>query len=224
MATHYQPVIQVGGDIYDWLRLPDGRLFFWIADATGHGASAALLTALAKLLFRHAAAEAASPAEILRAVQRGFPRDVQGPLAAHRDGRRARPRHGPADDGRRGASAAARPARRRPARVLPVSQCPPLGLAADLAPVEDIISLRTGDGSLLFTDGLYDAINPAGERMALDAFEECARLASAEEPRPLDTGSASNFLEQLLARLKSYSDGQAFSDDLAAVAFFRLAP
>ena len=54
MAAHYQPVIQVGGDIYDWLRLPDGRGFFWIADATGHGASAALLTALAKLLFRHA--------------------------------------------------------------------------------------------------------------------------------------------------------------------------
>ena len=34
LAMHYQPVIQVGGDIYDWLRLPDGRLFFWIADAT----------------------------------------------------------------------------------------------------------------------------------------------------------------------------------------------
>ena len=61
VATHYQPVIQVGGDIFDWLRLPDGRSFFWIADATGHGASAALHTALAKLLFRHAAAETSSP-------------------------------------------------------------------------------------------------------------------------------------------------------------------
>src|SRR5437868_9301007 len=50
VAAFYRPVIQVGGDIYDWLRLRDGRTLFWIADATGHGAAAALLTTLAKLL------------------------------------------------------------------------------------------------------------------------------------------------------------------------------
>src|SRR5690349_6998771 len=49
VATWYRPVIQVGGDIYGWLRLRNNRILFWIADATGHGASAALLTALAKL-------------------------------------------------------------------------------------------------------------------------------------------------------------------------------
>src|SRR6202171_211331 len=51
IAACYRPVIQVGGDIYGWLRMADGRTLFWIADATGHGASAALLTTLAKLLF-----------------------------------------------------------------------------------------------------------------------------------------------------------------------------
>src|ERR1700719_4570403 len=54
VAACYRRVIQVGGDIYGWLRVRDGRILFWIADATGHGASAALLTALAKLLFHHA--------------------------------------------------------------------------------------------------------------------------------------------------------------------------
>src|SRR6059036_2524590 len=53
IATCYHPVIQVGGDIYGWLRMKDGRVLFWIADATGHGAAAALLTTLAKLLFQH---------------------------------------------------------------------------------------------------------------------------------------------------------------------------
>jgi sigma-B regulation protein RsbU (phosphoserine phosphatase) len=53
IAACYRPVIQVGGDIYGWLRMKDGRILFWIADATGHGASAALLTTLAKLLFHH---------------------------------------------------------------------------------------------------------------------------------------------------------------------------
>src|SRR4051812_39685481 len=41
VAAEFQPVIQVGGDMYDWIRLPNDRWLFWIADATGHGASAA---------------------------------------------------------------------------------------------------------------------------------------------------------------------------------------
>jgi sigma-B regulation protein RsbU (phosphoserine phosphatase) len=43
VAATYRPVIQVGGDIYGWLRMTDGRILFWIADATGHGAAAARL-------------------------------------------------------------------------------------------------------------------------------------------------------------------------------------
>src|SRR5205085_993272 len=46
VAAFYRPVIQVGGDIYGWLRMRDDRMLFWIADATGHGAAAALLTPL----------------------------------------------------------------------------------------------------------------------------------------------------------------------------------
>src|SRR5262245_24292472 len=53
VATCYRPVIQVGGDIYGWLHMKDGRILFWIADGTGHGAAAALLTSLANLLYHH---------------------------------------------------------------------------------------------------------------------------------------------------------------------------
>ena len=72
IAAFYRPVIQVGGDIYGWLRMRDGRMLFWIADATGHGAAAALLTTLAKLLFHHANGENDTPAGIMHAVDRDF--------------------------------------------------------------------------------------------------------------------------------------------------------
>ena len=72
VAAIYQPVIQVGGDIYGWLRMADGRTLFWIVDATGHGASAALLTTLAKLLFHHGSMEHTRPASIMRAVNNDF--------------------------------------------------------------------------------------------------------------------------------------------------------
>ena len=37
VATCFRPVIEVGGDIYGWLRPSPDRMIFWIADATGHG-------------------------------------------------------------------------------------------------------------------------------------------------------------------------------------------
>src|SRR5712691_12896274 len=68
VATCYRPVIQVGGDIYGWLRMKDGRTLFWIADGTGHGAAAALLTTLAKLLFHHGSMDHDSPASLTAGV------------------------------------------------------------------------------------------------------------------------------------------------------------
>src|SRR5436305_7367724 len=72
VATCYRPVIQVGGDIYGWLRMKDGRVLFWIADGTGHGAAAALLTTLAKLLFHHGNVEQDTPASVMEAVNHDF--------------------------------------------------------------------------------------------------------------------------------------------------------
>src|SRR5881398_1299222 len=72
VAACYRPVIQVGGDIYGWLRMKDGRILFWIADGTGHGAAAALLTTLAKLLFHHGNAEHNAPASVMEAVNDDF--------------------------------------------------------------------------------------------------------------------------------------------------------
>src|SRR5438270_868701 len=72
VATCYRPVIQVGGDIYGWLRMKDGRTLFWIADGTGHGAAAALLTTLAKLLFHYGSVEHDTPARVMEAVNHDF--------------------------------------------------------------------------------------------------------------------------------------------------------
>src|SRR5213079_2535416 len=72
VAASYRPVIQVGGDIYGWLCMKDGRILFWIADGSGHGAAAALLTTLAKLLFHHGSAEHNAPASVMEAVNDDF--------------------------------------------------------------------------------------------------------------------------------------------------------
>src|SRR5205085_4417317 len=72
VAAVFRPVIEVGGDIYGWVRMKDNRILFWIADATGHGASAALMTTLTKLLFHYGSVEDDAPVAIMQAVNKDF--------------------------------------------------------------------------------------------------------------------------------------------------------
>ena len=56
-AGRTRPANTVGGDCYDILRLPDGRLLLMLGDVSGKGSPAALLMALAIAMLRALAAE-----------------------------------------------------------------------------------------------------------------------------------------------------------------------
>ena len=171
-----------------------------------------MLTALAKLLFRHAAVDSHDPAEILRAVNADFRATFKG--------RSLLTAMGATLDiltGELVMAGAGHP----PLFILRAggktesfqSQCPPLGLLANLVASNTTITLNPGDGLFLYTDGFYDVVNAAGSRMEFDAF---ARFVSETAG-----GSATNFLSKLLLRLQAFADGNPSADDLAAVAAFR---
>jgi serine phosphatase RsbU (regulator of sigma subunit) len=63
----YQPARQVGGDLYDFLALPDGRIGFVIGDANGKGMPSALIMATTSAMLR-AAAGTDSPGQVLTQV------------------------------------------------------------------------------------------------------------------------------------------------------------
>jgi sigma-B regulation protein RsbU (phosphoserine phosphatase) len=60
--------VDVGGDIYDFLALDDGRLAVVLGDVTGHGVEATADMAMAKFVFRSLAREHAEPADFLSAA------------------------------------------------------------------------------------------------------------------------------------------------------------
>jgi serine phosphatase RsbU (regulator of sigma subunit) len=57
--------VEVGGDLYDYIALPDGRLAVVLGDVTGHGVDAAADMAMAKFVFRSLAREHPEPGEFL---------------------------------------------------------------------------------------------------------------------------------------------------------------
>src|SRR5579859_6315419 len=63
----YEPSarVDVGGDVYDFMELEDGRLAVVLGDVTGHGVDATADMAMAKFVFRSLAREHPEPADFL---------------------------------------------------------------------------------------------------------------------------------------------------------------
>src|SRR6059036_1002307 len=153
VATCYRPVIQVGGDIYGWLRMKDGRILFWIADGSGHGAAAALLTTLAKLLFHYGSIEHDAPTSLMEAVNHDFrsifgARSFMTAMCVALD----------PTTGHAAVVGAGHPpllvVRHKGSTQSIASVAPPLGLIKRAAFSETPIHLNHGDAFLLYTDGL----------------------------------------------------------------------
>ena len=211
VAACYQPVIQVGGDIYGWLRMADSRILFWIVDATGHGASAALLTTLAKLLFHHGTAEHNQPTEIMEAVNNDFrsifgARSFMTAMCVALD----------ATTGRASVVGAGHPPlllARAGGRTESIgSSAPPLGLLERSEFVETIVDLDPGDAFLLYTDGIYGSGH--GENPQLSA----KRLAETLQPM---AESAQALLDRVADCSGTRDNGQEPPDDIAAIAVRR---
>jgi serine phosphatase RsbU (regulator of sigma subunit) len=60
--------VEVGGDLYDFVALDDGRLAVVLGDVTGHGVDATADMAMAKFVFRSLVREHSEPADFLSAA------------------------------------------------------------------------------------------------------------------------------------------------------------
>ena len=70
IAAHNQIANTVGGDIYDFVPMPDGRLAVFFGDASGHGMAAGLVMAVAHAAFRTQIDVDPSPSAVLGSLNR----------------------------------------------------------------------------------------------------------------------------------------------------------
>src|ERR687897_1749362 len=65
IAAYYRPAREVGGDFYDVIPLPDGRVGFVVGDVTDKGVPAALVMSATRTLMRASAQRLIEPGEVL---------------------------------------------------------------------------------------------------------------------------------------------------------------
>ena len=76
-AADFQPSSQLGGDFYDVIRLSDNLLAIIVADASGHGPTSAMLTAMFKMMFEKNAPEYDRPSEVFEKLNEDFCKVLQ---------------------------------------------------------------------------------------------------------------------------------------------------
>jgi serine phosphatase RsbU (regulator of sigma subunit)/anti-anti-sigma regulatory factor len=167
----YRPGQHVGGDLYDVVRLGERHLAFYLADATGHGVTSAMLSVLFKqrlVLVDPATGLALQPAQVLAAVNRSiceahaapglFLTAVFGLLdTSDASLTLASAGHPPVLHVRQG----------RDTRLVR-RMGPALGLAPDAQFGQERLQLLAGDRILLYTDGLL----PFGSEQELALLEQ----------------------------------------------------
>jgi serine phosphatase RsbU (regulator of sigma subunit) len=210
IQARYTPLIEVGGDMYGWERLADDRWLIWMADAVGHGAAAALVTALTTHLFSKASEMAVSPSAVLALVNRDFTKLMSGSTfltacCAILE-----------DDGGVIFSSVGNPpllVRRRDGTIEAfASEKAMLGINPDMIPGDNAVSLSEGDVLLLYTDGLYSHYVQKGQTASAQSVQD------ALGKKPL----GEKMIDDLLSRIGVQSGGSPITDDLAVIALRRL--
>jgi sigma-B regulation protein RsbU (phosphoserine phosphatase) len=204
-----EPAQQVGGDLFEVLRLSPDRVLVAVGDVSGKGIPAALFMAVTMTLLRSLAREGHAPGEILRRLNDEL-------LAQNPRGMFVTLQCMVFDFTRRavtcasaGHHAAVQITPGRPPRLAFTSSARVLGLMPAGDSESETIELQAGDTLVLFTDGVSEAYDPDQELFG----EE--RLLAHLEASP--GASARETSLGLLDAVRRHAAGAKQSDDITVV-------
>jgi PAS domain S-box-containing protein len=207
LAARYVPAttgMEVGGDWYDVVQLPNGHVGVAIGDVAGHGLRAASTMGQLRMSLRAHAIEEGSPVMVVRRVHQLVKRLLLGEMATV-----LYLVYDPDDGGVRFANAGHPPPllipERGKASFLTEGLAPPLGAARSQNDfVEATCTLAVGSTLLLFTDGLVEERGVSIQK-GLSRLKEAATAAGPD-------------LETLCDHLLATLPGRDVSDDIALLA------
>jgi sigma-B regulation protein RsbU (phosphoserine phosphatase) len=208
-AAYYQPMGKVSGDYYDIFRL-SGHVFVLLADVSGHGVPAALITMLAKQAFSNVVHESLNPDEIFRQVNEIIVNRVETSdyltCFLLKIDQRNRVIFGSG-----GHPNAIKYAYKKGTCELLDTNGMFIGsmLEANEFYENGTTKLSSGDRIILYTDGVIEHKNVAGEQFGLDRLLELVKLHK--------TVSLKETVESISENLKDFMRGAPVRDDISIV-------
>jgi sigma-B regulation protein RsbU (phosphoserine phosphatase) len=209
IAAVYKPMSAVAGDFYEFLVADKRHLGFLVADVSGHGVPAALIASMIKVAIQAGNGYANDPAQVLQSLGSILNKNVRGQIvsAAYlwmdmetRTATYSGAGHPPLVRWRKKDSTFARIESNgllfgiNPGSEYPVCNFP----------------LLTGDRFLLYTDGMTEAENQAGQQFGESRLEQVMRDNQWR--------SASELSELLLAEIRAWQPANvAQQDDITLV-------
>jgi serine phosphatase RsbU (regulator of sigma subunit)/pSer/pThr/pTyr-binding forkhead associated (FHA) protein len=202
------PAREVSGDLYDFFRLSDSRLAFFVGDVSGKGMPAALFMIAVRTLARNLAPAVNGAAEFLQRLNQGLAADnpthlfvtllfgiYDGqdgtvtlacgghppPLLRHADGT---------------------------AEVVSIKPCMMLGAAAVPLRVADTkLTLNAGDTIILYTDGYHEATAPDGKtQFGIEGLRQA--VGGPRTALPLEVCAA-----EVTAQVQKFTAEEELQDD-----------
>lgn len=206
-----EPAQKVGGDYYDFLSLPDGRICIVLGDVSGKGIPAALFLANVRAILRTLVREATDPAELTTRLSAALLADSESGLyvtciVAMCDPARRLLRY---------VNAGHPPGvlwNRRTVRALTTGG-PPAGLFPAVRYEEETVGFGEGDLVVFVSDGVTEALDVSGDA-AVGAL--AAQMARATRPTPDVVGAR---LLWAARHAEGPSGVEGWMDDRTAVVF-----
>ena len=202
----YRPLREVSGDIYNFFNIKDRFKALFFADATGHGVSAALVTAIILMILDNVLKKTVHPGQVIEFLNKGLSERLMSSFfatgvffvfdedntcyftnAGHNPPIFIRPSEGTAE--------------------LLSKSGPPLGMFDEAEFKASRLEVKPGDKLIIYSDALVETKNAAGEMFNLE------RVMNLLE------GNYHNSGEDILKLLESSLDSFAheYTDDFSII-------
>jgi serine phosphatase RsbU (regulator of sigma subunit) len=213
ISARYLPMTSVAGDFYDFILIDEKRIGILVADVSGHGMPAALISSMLKIALDGQTKCALEPARVLAGLNQALCGKFQGHFVTAAyvvvDTERqsllyAGAGHPPFIFMDRSAGEA---------RDF-VENGLFLGFFPEATYTAVEIPFKVGDWGVLYTDGILEMTDPSDEQFGLDRFKQFL-----QDNHDLSTTQFVDALLEELSRWSNLASGREPEDDITLLAF-----
>ena len=210
VAAFSRPAQIVTGDYFDFLHFEDGTHGFVVADVSGHGVSAGMLTSSLQTVFHTLAPGTDSPVDVLNRINRLYIHNINFNTFVTVFFARLEPVSRMLSYASAGHNPPFlyRPSTRQTAWLKPTGAA--IGLVDIPQTQAKSVQLLPGDILVLYTDGIIEALNPDGNQEF--GYDRLAEIVQQNDALP-----ANELTQRIRQTLGNFTQGNVLADDITLI-------